>query len=108
MTVAWSYLALAIAVEVCATLALNASDGFEKPIPTVGSIVGYAISFFFLARSLKAGMEVSIAYAIWSGVGTAAIALVAAAFLDEPLTALKVVGIGLVILGIVLVEVQAE
>jgi len=88
-------------VELCATAGLKYSEGFTRPLVTVGVLLGYAVSFLLLSRAVHAGMQVSLGYAVWSGVGTAAIALVAAAFLDEPLTWTKAAGIGLVAVGVV-------
>lgn len=99
---AWVLLALAIAVELCATTGLKLSDGFTRPWITAAVLAGYGLSFFLMARAVRAGMQVSIGYAVWSGIGTAALALVGAAFLDEPLGTAKALGIGLVVGGVVL------
>ena len=74
------YLALAIASEVIATVALKASDGFSRPVPAAIVVAGYGISFFLLALVLK-HFSVGTTYAIWSAVGTAAIALIGIAAL---------------------------
>jgi small multidrug resistance pump len=97
---AWIYLALAIAVEVGATLALRFSDGFTKLWPAVGSTLGYALSIYLLALVVKQ-LEVSLVYAVWAGIGTAAIAVIGMAALDETVTALKIASIGMVIVGVV-------
>ena len=97
----WVLLAGAIASEVAATAALKLSNGFTRPGPSVVVAVGYLLSFVLLARALKLGLQVSIAYAIWSGAGTAAITLIGLLLLNEPLTAGKALGIALVIGGVV-------
>jgi small multidrug resistance pump len=97
---AWIYLATAIAVEVAATVALRSSDGFTVPAPAGAAIVGYALSVWLLALSLK-GLEVSLVYAIWAGIGTAAIAVIGMAALGESVSALKIVSIGVIIAGVV-------
>lgn len=99
---AWILLGLAIAVELCATAGLKLSDGFTRPGITAGVLAGYGLSFLLLSRAVEAGMQVSIGYAVWSGIGTAALALVGAAFLEEPLSLGKALGIGLVAGGVVL------
>src|ERR687894_1281235 len=68
-------LTLAIASEVIATLALKSSEGFSRPVPAAIVVVGYAVSFWLLALVLK-NLSVGTTYAIWSAVGTAAIALI--------------------------------
>jgi small multidrug resistance pump len=66
-------------------------------------VVGYAISFVFLSQALKT-FDLGIAYAIWAGLGTAAVVLVGVALLGEPLTAIKATGAGLVVAGVVLLN----
>ncbi|EPJ6524433.1 DMT family transporter, partial [Acinetobacter baumannii] len=62
------YLAIAIACEVIATSALKASQGFTVPIPSIITVVGYAVAFYLLSLTLKT-IPIGIAYAIWSGAG---------------------------------------
>lgn len=90
----------AIATEVAATVALRYSDGFTKLAPSAVVIVGYAISIWLLALALK-GMEVSLAYAVWAGIGTAAIAVIGMGAMGESVNAVKIASIGLVIAGVV-------
>jgi small multidrug resistance pump len=100
---AYVFLIGAIASEVGATSLLRSTEGFTRLWPTVVALTGYGLSFLFLSRTLDA-IPVGVSYAVWSGLGTAAIAGIAALFLDEPLTAPKVVGIGLVIAGVVVLN----
>jgi small multidrug resistance pump len=93
-------LALAIAVEVCATLALRASDGFSKLAPTIAVVAGYATSFWLLSLVLR-HISVGTSYAIWSGAGTAALAVIGMLALDEPATALRIGSIALIIVGVI-------
>jgi len=100
----WGWLALAIACEVTATLCLRASDGFTRPVPSVVVVVGYAVAFSALSRSLVRGMEIGHAYAIWAGIGVALVAAVGAALFDERLTVAQLAGIGLIIVGVATIE----
>jgi small multidrug resistance pump len=93
-------LGLAIVVEVCATLALRASDGLSKPPLVVAVVVGYATSFWLLALVLR-DISVGTAYAIWSGVGTAGLAIIGMVALGEPATALRIAAIALIVVGVV-------
>jgi small multidrug resistance pump len=93
-------LALAIAVEVAATLCLRASDGFSKLAPSVAVVIGYGISFWLLSIVLK-HISVGTTYAIWAGAGTAAVAIVGMASLGEPVTALRIGSIALIVIGVV-------
>ena len=71
--ITWIVLALAIVAEVIGTTALRASDGMTRVLPSVVVVVAYVISFVLLAVTLK-HLTLGTTYAIWSGVGTLAIA----------------------------------
>ncbi|MFI1159791.1 DMT family transporter [Streptomyces sioyaensis] len=100
---AYLLLAGAILSEVLATTAMKYSDGFSKLWPSVYTGVGYLVAFVLLAQTLKS-MSVGTAYAIWAGVGTALIAAIGMVFLGESASALKVLGVLLVIAGVVVLN----
>ncbi|MET7397907.1 multidrug efflux SMR transporter [Dactylosporangium sp. NPDC005572] len=100
---AYVFLAFAIGVEVAATSLIKSTEGFTKLWPTAATLVGYALSFVFLAQAVKE-VPVGVAYAVWSGLGTAAIVAIGAVFLGEPLSVTKVIGVALVIGGVVLLN----
>ena len=93
-------LSFAIVSEVAATVALRYSDGFTRPGPIAIVVVGYGISFWLLALVLRE-MSIGATYAVWSAVGTALIATIGVFAFGEPATALKVASLGLIILGVV-------
>ncbi len=97
---AWAYLALAIVFEIAGTTALKISDGFVRLMPSLVILPAYALSFGFLGVAIR-DIPLSVAYAIWSGVGTAAIAAIGFAVFREPLTLAKVAFIGVIIIGVV-------
>lgn len=97
---AYVYLLAAIAAEIVATSLMKATEGFTRLWPTVAALAGYAVSLVALSQAVK-GVQVGVAYALWSALGTAAIVAIGAAFLGEPLTVVKVVGISLIIAGVV-------
>jgi small multidrug resistance pump len=97
------WLALAIGSEIVATTSLKLSDGFTKPLPSVVVVLGYAISFYALSISLRS-FPLGVVYAIWSGIGTAAIVLIGFFLFREMLDAVKVAGIGLIIVGVVMLN----
>jgi small multidrug resistance pump len=103
MVMAYGLLVLAIGAEVVGTSLLRPSEGFTRLWPTVGSLVGYGLSFLLLAQTVKR-IPVGVVYAMWSGLGTVAIVAVGAAFLGEPLSVVKAVGITLVIAGVVVLN----
>ena len=100
---AWVFLGAAIAFEVVATSLLKSTDGFTRLWPTVACLVCYGAAFYALTLSLRE-LQVGTAYAMWSGIGTAAIATIGVVFLHEPLTVTKVVGIVLVVAGVVVLN----
>jgi small multidrug resistance pump len=105
---AWLLLAAAIACEVLATTALKLSNGFAHTGWSVVVALGYIASFTLLAQVLKLQMEVGVAYAVWAGAGTAAIALIGAWFLGEGLSVTKVAGIALIIGGVVVLNLAGS
>ncbi|TAK33572.1 MAG: multidrug efflux SMR transporter [Chloroflexota bacterium] len=96
----WVFLVLAIVLEVSGTTSMKLSDGFTKLFPTVLMVVCYVLSFGLLTLVLKR-VDVSFAYAVWSGMGTALIASIGVFYFGEPWSALKIASIGLIILGVV-------
>jgi len=93
-------LSAAIAAEVIATVALKASDGFSRPVPSAIVVAGYLVSFWLLALVLK-DMSVGATYAIWSAVGTAAVALIGIALYGEAASMLKLASLGLIVVGVI-------
>jgi len=97
---AWTYLAAAIVSEVVGTVFLRFTDGFSRPAPSILVVATYAASLWLTALALKQ-LEISLAYAVWAGVGTAAVAVIGMAALGETVNALKLASIALVIGGVV-------
>lgn len=100
----WLTLAAAIALEVTATLCLRASDGLRRKLWLIPVIVGYIASFALLSVTLSLGMPVGIAYGVWSACGVALVALFARVLFAEPLTPTMMLGIGLIIAGVLSIE----
>jgi small multidrug resistance pump len=98
------FLLVAIAFEVIATSLLKATDGFTRLWPTVVVLTGYVAAFAALAWAIKQDLPVGVAYAMWSGLGTAAIVAIGVVFLGDPVSLQKVAGVVLVIGGIVLLN----
>ncbi|WP_126427867.1 DMT family transporter [Brevibacillus marinus] len=96
-------LLLAIATEVTGTTALKMSEGFSRLWPSLFVVVSYAASFYILSLALKY-LPLGIAYAIWSGLGTAATVAIGVWLWNESLTAARVIGILLIIAGTVVLQ----
>ena len=101
----WIYLIIAILTEVVGTTMMKVSQGLTRLVPAVLMFVMYAISFVFMALALKK-LEVSTAYAIWSGLGTAVIAAIGILWFQESFSIPKLMGIVLVIGGVILLNIK--
>ena len=97
----WLLLFVAIVFEVAGTTCMKLSDGFSKLVPSVLLFIFYGISFTVFSMALKKGMNLSAAYAIWCGVGISLIAAIGIFYFKEPVTALKMGSIVLIIAGVV-------
>ena len=107
MLQAWAWLIGAIVFEVLGTTAMKLSEGFIKTIPSVAMMVFYILSLTALTYALKK-FDVSMAYAIWSGVGTALITLIGIWYFKESVSVMKIVSIGLIIIGVVGLHLSAK
>jgi small multidrug resistance pump len=96
----WFLLALAIVLEVCGTTCMKLSQGFTSWVPSVLVFVFYGFSFTAFIYALKT-IDLSIAYAIWAGLGLALIALIGILHFKEPATAMKLVFLGVTLVGVV-------
>ncbi len=103
----WFYLILAITFEVIGTTSMKLSDGFTKTIPSVLMFIFYILSLIALTFALKK-FDVSSAYAIWSGVGTALITIVGFYLFKESITITKIISIALIIIGVVGLHLSGE
>lgn len=103
------YIALSISIisEVFATTMLKLSEGFTILLPSIAVIAGYALSFYCLAHSLKR-VPLSLAYAIWSGIGTVLTALIGIWIWRERLSIPMLAGIILIIGGVVLLNTSEK
>ncbi|MFC9975381.1 DMT family transporter [Spirillospora sp. NPDC127200] len=100
-------LGLAIVCEVTATLSMRASEGFSKLGPSALVVVGYLISFFFMAKALTS-LNVGPVYAIWSALGTVGAFVGGALLFDEPVRPLGIVGAVIVVVGIVVMNLGGD
>ncbi|WP_319823768.1 SMR family transporter [Thalassovita sp.] len=94
---------LAIAAETIGTTALQASQQFSRPWPSVLVVLSYALSFWLLSLTLKS-MPVGIVYAIWSGFGIVLIALIGLAVFGQRLDLPAILGISLILAGILVIN----
>jgi small multidrug resistance pump len=101
------YLLIAIVSEVSGTTAMKMSQGFSRLFPSIMIFVFYGLSLAFLTAALKT-INVSIAYAIWSGLGTAFIAIIGIIWFKEPVSLIKIVSLLLIIAGVIGLNLSGE
>jgi small multidrug resistance pump len=101
------YLAIAIAAEVIATTSMKAIDGFNKPLPLLLVIGGYAIAFWMLILVVRT-IPVGIAYAIWAGLGIVLVSIAALVFYQQKLDLPAILGMGLIVSGVVVIQLFSQ
>jgi small multidrug resistance pump len=101
----WVLLGAAIATEVAGTLALRASDGLSRLVPSIIVAVGYLASFGLLAIVLKS-LPVGIVYAIWAAVGVALVAILGKIMFNDPVPPIAIAGMVLIVGGVALVSLS--
>jgi small multidrug resistance pump len=94
---------LAILAETAGTTALQASQQFTRPLPSVIVVIAYGISFYLLALTLRS-MPVGVVYAIWSGLGIVFIAAIGYVIFGQKLDLPAILGTGLILAGIVVIQ----
>jgi quaternary ammonium compound-resistance protein SugE len=97
---AWVILLVAGLLEVVWALLLKQSEGFTKPVPTIGFLVSLFFSMFLLAQAVKS-LPVGTAYAVWTGIGAAGTAVLGMLLLGESRDLLKLISLVLLIAGII-------
>lgn len=102
----WAFLVGAIISEVAATLSLKA--GMYNPFFYIVVAVGYAAAFIFLTKALKLGMALGVAYGIWGASGVALAAILSSLIFKEPLTAIMIAGVVVIIVGVLMIELGSQ
>ena len=90
----------AIGIEVAATALLPKAQGFTHLGWSAGVLLGYGVSIWLLSLVVRT-LPVSVAYAVWAGVGTAAVAVAGYFFLGESMTWLKALSLAMIVVGVV-------
>lgn len=101
------YLGIAIIAEVAATSFLKSSEGMTKLWPTLASVAGYAVSFYFLSITLKE-IPTGIAYGIWSGFGIVLVSAVGWLWFKQTLDAPALAGIGMIMAGVLTINLFSK
>ncbi|MEM6939286.1 MAG: SMR family transporter [Pseudomonadota bacterium] len=101
------WLFFAILTETLGTTALQASQQFTRLWPSIGVVIFYGLSFYFMAIALKY-MPVGIVYAIWSGLGIVLIACIGYVLFGQRLDLPAVLGLMLIISGILVIHLFSQ
>ncbi|NLY70722.1 MAG: quaternary ammonium compound efflux SMR transporter SugE [Clostridiales bacterium] len=96
----WIYLFTAGCFEIFWAITLKYSYGFTKLVPSILTVIGMIVSFYFLSFALKS-LPLGTAYAIWTGIGTVGTAIFGIILFKEPVSAMRLVFIALIIAGII-------
>lgn len=104
-----TYLLLTAAVifETVATSSLKASEQFTKLLPTIGSLVCYAVSFYCLSQVLR-HMSLGVAYAIWCALGIILVAAIGLVVFKQRLDTPALIGIALIVLGVLVINLFSK
>lgn len=104
----WSVLLMiAICSEVFGTTMLKLSQGFSKPLPSIGFVVGFGLAFYLMSLTLK-NIPLGMAYAIWSGVGLVVTAIVGVVVFGEKVDFWGMVSIGLILAGVIMMNTLSK
>lgn len=103
---AWAYLIIAALFEVLFALSMKYADGFTRLWPSVLTMASVSASFAFLTLAMK-DLPVSIAYPVWTAIGTLGTVLLGAALLGEPLGPTKLICVVIIVIGIAGLKVAA-
>ncbi|QDZ02481.1 multidrug efflux SMR transporter [Nitratireductor mangrovi] len=101
------FLSVAIVFEVLATTALKQSDGLTRLWPSLATVVGYALAFYFLSLPLRV-LPVGVVYAVWSGVGIVFITAIGWLWFRQSLDVAAVAGIVLIIAGVLVINLFSK
>lgn len=95
----WMFLFIAGLFEISWAVGLKFTHGFTQLIPSVLTVAGMVASFYFLSLALK-NLPLGTAYAVWTGIGTIGTVIFGIVLFKEPVTAMRLICIALIISGI--------
>ncbi|MBZ4039746.1 quaternary ammonium compound efflux SMR transporter SugE [Novilysobacter selenitireducens] len=96
----WIILVLAGLFEVGWAIGLKYTEGFTRLWPTVGTVAAMVVSLGLLGIAMKS-LPVGTAYAIWVGVGAVGTVILGIVLFDEPVNALRIGSVMLIVAGLV-------
>lgn len=106
LSYAWLLLAISVAAEVVGNIALRYADGFTRPLGAASAGACFLLSIWLMSVTVRK-LELGVTYAVWAASSTAITAWVGVGFYQESLTASKVAGVALVVLGVIVLSLGA-
>lgn len=103
----WVLLSSAVLLEVLGTVTLKLSDGFTKLYPSITMALCYILSIIAFAYAIKK-LDIGLAYAVWSGLGTLMISTIGVCYFNESVSTIKVMSIGLIVIGVIGLNLQSS
>jgi small multidrug resistance pump len=103
----YALLGAAIVSELAGTTSLKLSNGFSRPIPSLGVVVGYGLAFYLVSLTLEE-LPIGVVYGTWAALGIVGVAAIGVVVFDEPIDAAGVLGILLIVAGVYCVNVLSE
>ena len=103
----WFLLFMAGVFESAFVIGLKLCDGFTKPIPSILTTIAIALSMLMMSLAMR-GIPVGIAYAVWVGIGVAGSLALSHMFLKEPISAMQLVSISLIITGVIGLKITSS
>jgi small multidrug resistance pump len=103
----WLFLAFAIALEICGTTCMKLSHSFTRPAPSILLFLFYGCSLAMMTLAMRY-LEIGVVYAVWSGVGTAVVAVIGVAMFQESVSAAKIICILLIVAGVVGLQLSSR
>ncbi|WP_018259251.1 DMT family transporter [Halomicrobium katesii] len=97
----------AIVSELVGTTALKLSDGFSRPLPSLGVVVGYGVAFYLVSLTLEE-LPIGVVYGTWAALGIVGVAAIGVVVFDEPIDPVGIVGILLIVGGVYCVNVLSQ
>lgn len=101
------YLIIAIVAELIATTFLKKSNGFSEITPSILTVIGYGIAFYFLSLTLR-DIPVGVAYALWSGIGIVLITIIGIVVFKQIPDLAAILGIILIVAGVIVINVFSK
>ncbi|MCR5878396.1 quaternary ammonium compound efflux SMR transporter SugE [Phenylobacterium sp. J367] len=96
---AWVILFIAGLFEIGWAIGLKYTDGFTKLWPTVLTGISLVLSMALLGLAVR-NLPIGTAYAVWTGIGAVGTAILGMVIFREPVTAMRLVCLALIVAGI--------